>query len=193
MPSGWHSLCHLQKVSYIALHDLFNCCWSQSAVPSQWKIAAVNLIAKQAAAQDPKSPTNFRPIASTSCVRKLFTTILRNKWLSFMLSNGYLDRSVQKAFMPKTPGCVEHHLKLAEILKDARQKHKSLAMCWLDLANAYGSVQHSLITLALQHYHAPPQFLELVRSFYTNLSAKVSSSQWSTPPIPLEIGVHFLL
>ena len=30
------------------------------------------------------------------------STILRNRWLSFMLSNGYLDRSVQKAF------CLKH-------------------------------------------------------------------------------------
>ena len=57
-----------------------------------------------------------------------------------MTANKFFDTSVQKAFMPTTPGCTEHHLKLATILGDARKKHKSLAVCWLDLANAYGSV-----------------------------------------------------
>ena len=94
----------------VALHDLFNICWSQSMVPAQWKTAAVKLIGKAAAEQDPSSPTNFRPIALTPCVGKLFTTILCNRWLSFMLANRYLDRSVQKAFMPTTPGCIEHHV-----------------------------------------------------------------------------------
>ena len=42
------------------------------------------------------------------------------------------------------PGCTEHHLKLASVLAEARKKHKSLSVCWLDLANAYGSVHHSL-------------------------------------------------
>ena len=107
-----------------------------------------------------------------------------------MLSNKYLDRGTQKAFMPRTPGCIEHHLKLATVIHDARKKHRSLAVCWLDLANAYGSVHHSLIAFSLQHYHAPPQFLHLVQHFYSNLVATINSSQWSTPPIPLEVGVY---
>ena len=140
----------------VALQDLYNLCWVQSTIPAEWKTASMRLIGKQTAKDDPTLPTNFRPIALTSCVGKLFTSILCNRWLSFMLSNNYLDRSIQKAFMPKTPGCIEHHLKLATVLNDARQKHKSLAVCWIDLANAYGSVHHSLISYALQHYHAPP-------------------------------------
>ena len=173
-----------------ALQDLFNTCWAQSTVPMQWKTASVKLIGKQAAKQDPTLPNNFRPIALTSCVGKLFTMILCRRWLSFMLANKYLDRGIQKAFMPRTPGCIEHHLKLATVIQDARQKHKSLAVCWLDLANAYGSVHHSLITFSLQHYHAPPKFLHFVENFYSNLSATFNSSQWSTPPIPLKIGVY---
>ena len=41
-----------------------------------------------------------------------------------MTANKYLDASVQKAFMPTTPGCTEHHLKLAIILGDAKKKQK---------------------------------------------------------------------
>ena len=161
-----------------------------STVPSQWKTASVKLIGKQAAQDDPTLPSNFRPIALTSCVGKLFTTILCRRWLSFMLSNKYLDKGIQKAFMPRTPGCIEHHLKLATVLQDARKKHRSLAVCWLDLANAYGSVHHSLITFSLQHYHAPPKFFHLVQNFYSNLSATINSAQWSTSPIPQEVGVY---
>ena len=60
----------------VALHDLFNTCWSMSCVPSQWKTASVKLIGKQAAQGDPTLPSNFRPINLTPCVGKLFTTIL---------------------------------------------------------------------------------------------------------------------
>ena len=173
-----------------ALHDLFNTCWMCSAVPLQWKTASVKLIGKQAAADDPTLPNNFRPIALTPCVGKLFTTIFCRRWLSFMLSNKYLDRGIQKAFMPRTPGCIEHHLKLATVGQNVRKKHRSLAVCWLDLANAYGSVHHSLITFSLQHYHAPPQFLNLIQNLYSNLAATINSSHWSSPPIPLEVGVY---
>ena len=131
----------------VALHDLFNTCWVQSTVLAQWKTASLKLIGKHTANDDPTLPNNFRPIALTSCVGKLFTSILCNRWLFFLLTNNYLDKSIQKVFMPKTPGCsIEHHLKLATVLNDARQKHKSVAVCWIVLANVYGSVHHSLIS-----------------------------------------------
>ena len=107
-----------------------------------------------------------------------------------MLGNGYLDRSVQKAFMSATPGCIEHHAKLAAILRDARTKHKSLAVCWLDLANAYSSVHHSLIKFSLVHYHAPPSFSRLIQAMYDGLSASVMTPDWSTPAFSLQIGVY---
>ena len=173
-----------------ALHDLFNFCWTHSKVPSAWKLASVKLISKASAEVDPTLPSNFRPIALTSCVSKLFTTILRNRWLKYMITNKYFDKTIQKAFMPTTPGCTEHHFKLATILGDARKKHKSLAVCWLDLANAFGSVHHSLISFALKHYNAPPKFSRIVSAFYTGLSAQITSSSWSTQLIPLEVGVY---
>ena len=173
-----------------ALLDLYNCCWQQTVVPSQWKMAAIKLIPTSSAVGDPDSPGNFRPIALTPCIGKLFTTILRNRWLNHMNSNGYFNRDIQKAFMPTTPGCTEHHSKLAAILSEARRKHKSLAICWLDLANAYGSVHHSLIQFAIQHYHAPPQFQKINASFYSGLAGQILTTNWSTPSIPLKIGVY---
>ena len=128
-----------------ALIDLFNLCWDHSYVPHQWKTAAIKLIAKGPAAEDAANPANFRPIALTPCIGKIFTTLLRNRWLKFMLLNQYFDPSLQTAFLPTTPGCTEHQLKLSSIPNEAQAKHKALAVCWLDLANAYGSVHHIIM------------------------------------------------
>ena len=174
----------------VALHNIFNLCWATSVVPSAWKFAAIRLIGKTSASSDPSSPTNFRPIALTACVGKLFTAIIRNRFLNYMLINKYFDKSVQKAFMPATPGCSEHHLKLTTILSDAKRKHRSLAACWVDLANAYGSVHHSLIQFSLTHYHAPSKLYNLVKALYTGLAARVTSTSWSTPLIPIQLGVY---
>ncbi len=138
----------------VALADLFNHCWLTKTIPLAWKTAGIKLLGKTSAIIHPTLPANFRPIALTSCLGKIFTSILRNRWLSYMLENGYLDPRIQKAFTTATPGCTEHHSKLATILSEARKKHKSLAVAWLDLANAYGSVHHSLIQFSLKHYHA---------------------------------------
>ena len=174
---------------WCALLHIFNISWSMSTIPETWKSAAIKLVPKTSALDDPSTPSNFRPIALTSCIGKIFTSIMKNRWLQHMLENKYLDPDIQKAFMQATPGCTEHHSKLATILADAKKKHKSLSVVWLDLANAYGSVHHSLIQFSLRHYHAPLQFCRLVQSLYTGLSASVTTKEWSTPIFPLNIGV----
>ncbi len=66
-----------------------------------------------------------------------------------MSSNHYLDTNIQKAFQSRIAGCGEHQLKLVSVIKDANRHQRSLAIAWLDLANAYGSVSHQLIQFAL--------------------------------------------
>ena len=173
-----------------ALLDLFNMCWRLQSVPSLWKMGVIRLIPKSAASQDPHLLSNFRPIALTLCVGKLFTTLMKNRWLQFMVANNYLDSSVQKAFLPGIPGCLEQHQKLLLMIADAHKKHRSLSVCWLDIANAYGSVHHQLITYCLQHYHAPSIFLNIVSNIYSDLSATITGPTWSTTSVPLRTGVY---
>ena len=107
-----------------------------------------------------------------------------------MTANGYLDTSVQKAFLPGIPGCFEQYQKLFAAVIEAHKKHRSLTVCWLDLANAYGSVHDGLIKYALEHYHAPLNFLRVVSNFYTDLNATITCKAWSTRAIPLQVGVY---
>ena len=107
-----------------------------------------------------------------------------------MISNGYLDTNIQKAFLPGTPGVIEQQAKLAAIISTAKRSKRSLAIAWIDIANAYGSVHHSLIQFALERYHAPKQFCSLFESWYSSLSAKVLTADWESSFIPLNIGVY---
>ena len=74
-----------------ALLHLFNICWAGRTVPKSWKEGVIRLIPKSAAKKAPHIPENFRPIALTSSIGKLYTSILNGRWLSFLMSNGYLD------------------------------------------------------------------------------------------------------
>ena len=178
-PSLWPALLHL-----------FNCCWTTQSIPSTWKVGVIHLLGKKKAADDPSTPSNFRPIALTSCISKVFTSLVKRRWLSYMVTNNYLNTSVQKAFIDGVPGCTEHHLKLLSIIREAQKKHKSLSVCWLDLANAFGSVHHDLIRFSLAHYHAPPEMIGIVSNLYNGLNAVVSTKSWITDPIHLQKGVY---
>ena len=111
-----------------ALLDLFNRVVMEGVIPSAWKVAAVKLIPKGAASQDPSSPANFRPIALTPTISKLFSGILKDRWLCYMKGNNYLNSNLQKAFLPTIPGVTEHQAKLASIIKSA--KHRRIGL-WL--------------------------------------------------------------
>jgi len=172
----------------LALQSLFNACWSTASVPELWKMAAIKLIAigQQRRIQPSHQTSDQLPSPHLPANYSL---------PSFVIAGFHdcqqIPRPVcSKGILPVTLGCVEHHLKLSSVLGEARKKHKSLTVCWLDLANAYGSVHHSLIDFSLTHYYAPPQFQNFLKAFYTDLSASVSTKNWSTPLISLEVRVY---
>ena len=172
------------------LTELYNSCWETATVPTSWKQGIMRLVPKEAALKKPEELGNFRPIALTSCIGKVITSILKNRQLDYMVSNRFLDTNIQKAFTRNIPGCTEQFHKLLAAIQESHQRHKSITVCWLELANAYVSVHHNLINFTLQHYYAPSRFRDVVASLYSNLSAVVTSQSWTTNPIPLQIGVR---
>ena len=51
-----------------------------------------------------------------------------------------------------------------------------VANIWLDIANAYGSLPHKLIFLALERYGVPDKWIAIVKSYYLGLWSKSFSS-----------------
>ena len=84
--------------------------------------------------EDPKDPAKYRSIALTSCIAKLYTSILKRRLESFMLRYGYIKPNLQRAFLPGIRGCNEHQFRLWRALQDARLSQRNLCAIWLDLA-----------------------------------------------------------
>ena len=172
-----------------ALLDLFNCCWLSASIPQLWKTGVIRLFAKPAASKDPHDPSLFRPIALTPCIGKIYTSMLKDRWCQFMLENKFFDTSIQKAFLPGICGTEEHQYKLRSAIADAKRSRHALSICWLDFANAYGSVPHWLILQCFRLYHAPDHLLSVITNIYSNLQLQVSTVKWATSMLPCNIGV----
>ena len=67
-----------------------------------------------------------------------------------MTKNRYIDSVTQKGFLAGVPGCIEHTFVLHEAMRRAKSERRALVVSWIDLANAYGSVRHTLIQFALE-------------------------------------------
>ena len=173
-----------------ALMHLYNCCWLTQEIATAWKVGIVHLLGKKQAADNPSNPSNVCPIARTSCVSKVVISLVKRRWLAYMVDNGFLNTATQKAFVDRVLGSSEHHLKPLSILREAQRRRTSVCVGWLDLANAFGSVHHDLITFSLAHYHAPRQMTQLVSELYSGLSVVISTKSWITVPIHLQLRVY---
>ena len=67
-------------------------------------------------------------------------------------------------------------------LKEARAKKSNLAVIWLDIANAYGSIPHKLIIFALHRCGVSPQWIRLIETYYegifSNWFCESATSAW---------------
>ena len=109
-------------------------------------------------------PSNFRPIALTSCVGKVFHQILSERISQYLVRNGFIDSEVQKAFINKISGCEDHNLVMGEIINHAKSNKRTTHITWFDLEDAFGSVSHDLIPLCLSRMHLPPNVQNYIQA-----------------------------
>ena len=134
------------------LATYFNKVFSFGTPPPSWGESVIKLAHKKG---DPKDPTNFRMIAPSGCIWKIFHFFLANRLNKYLTVNKLIDSTMQKAFLPGINGCVEHNIVMDELVKDARVNKKTLDGTWFDLEDAFGSVPHELIYMTLKRNFLP--------------------------------------
>ena len=125
-------------------------------IPIQWRVASEIYIPKTVP-PNPSRLEDFRPIALLNVEGKLFFSLLARRLENHIIKkNKIINTSVQKGCISNLPGCWEHMSLVWEQLKSTKVKKTNLTAVWLDIANAYGSIPHQLIYLALESYGIDP-------------------------------------
>ena len=156
------------------------------APPELWQSSNVSLIYKR---NDTANPKNFRMIALTSIVGKLFHQIISDRLLEFLIANGYINPAVQKAFIKNINGTIEHNQLLQEIITNARRHNKTCHITFFDLKDAFGSISHSLIDHVLSRYQIPANIKGYINNLYSNISGTVTGPGWNSTRFPFKRGV----
>ena len=131
---------------------------------------------------------DFRDLTLFNTTLKVVTGIWGRRVVKFMTSNSYIDTTVQKGFVPRIAGCVEHNQTLSDLLKEHKKDHKEFQVAFLDLENAFGSVKHNLLFAALKWYGIPSEMIDIIKDLYSNVSVSVITKNWTTSPIKILIG-----
>ena len=168
------------------LWRLLKVVWRKGDVPASWKEAEGIFTPKE---RNSKMVNQFRTISLLNVEGKIFFAILAKRLTSFLTGNLYIDTSVQKGGVPGFSGCVEPTSAITQLIHEAKKGRKDLAVVWLDLANAYGSIPHQLIYKALQHYHVDGYIQKIITSYLDGIQLRFTVGDQLTRWQKLEKGI----
>jgi hypothetical protein len=160
--------------------------WIEKVIPLVWRLGRAMLLAKS---DDTSHPELMRRITILNAEARIFWAMFHNRLLKYMIQNRYQNLSVQKAFTPGVPGCIEHGTMHEESFDNAKRYRRAICATWLDLHKAYGSLAHMMIQFTLEWYHIPTDMQELVFRYYEEVLVRIFTSEWEGEVFRQEKGV----
>ena len=157
-------------------------------VPDVWKYGLIKLLMKDRNGSS-ALPDNFRPICLTNTLGKLFMSMFARSLANWCTENGIIRTDMQKGFLPRVSGTIEHAYRVMGAVHNARTGRRKIIQVFLDLKNAFGSVAHGHILFALARAHLPLPVQRLVQDYYAGLRVIVDTGSFQTDPIEQLIGV----
>ena len=123
----------LPSCSLDFLLQAFNEVWVSGKFPTSWKQATIIPIPKPG--KDKTDPSNYRPIALTSCLCKTLERMINTRLIWFLESNGLIT-NFQRGFWRKR-STVDHLVCLETFVREAFIKKEHLTAVFFDLEKAY--------------------------------------------------------
>ncbi|XP_055924649.1 uncharacterized protein LOC129956736 [Argiope bruennichi] len=124
---------HLDETSLLHLLHLFNRIWSEQTFPEQWYEAIVIPILKPG--KVPTNPSNYRPIALTSCLCKTLERMVNARLLYELEKNGYIS-PFQSGFR-RGRSTNDNLVMLESQIRNAFVRRNHLVSIFFDIEKAY--------------------------------------------------------
>ncbi|UYV73670.1 hypothetical protein LAZ67_11000293 [Cordylochernes scorpioides] len=175
----------LPKDYLISLKDIFNRILRTSEFPTTWLKSVIQPIFKNG---DPDDPSNYRGIALLSNIAKLFTSILKSGLGSWIERRNIVPEN--QAGFRAGHSCQDHIFTLSSLIQmTLSRKRRKCYMFFVDLKKAFDTVPHSLLWRKLVDVGLNHRFVNLIKDYYTNMTAVVRWNNSFTAPIKVRSGV----
>ena len=116
---------HLPETALDTLLHIFNGIWTTGVFPESWRLATIIPIPKPG--KDHAEPTNYRPIALTSCLCKTLER-MTNKRLVWYLESNNLITKFQSGFRAER-STNDNLVRLETFIRDAFIKQETCSRC----------------------------------------------------------------
>ena len=184
-PISYHMIRRFPDAMLNVLLKFYQHCWCMGRLPSAWREALVIALPKQGKAQH--LPDNYRPIALTPHLGKVYERVIKDRLDYQMESLGVIPRC--QAGFRKGRCCTEHVVRLVEHIKKAKLIKRIIVATFFDIKKAFDTVWHAKLLDKLAKLGVKGRLYEFVREFLSErrMAVKVGSAVSSTHH--LDMGV----
>ena len=159
------------------LQEIYRTSLDQGSVPPQWKEANIVPIHKGGSKA---VMGNFRPVALTSVICKVFERILCSAVMSFLMTNRLITDQ-QHGFV-RGRSCQTNILLCLEKWTDIVDCGNCVDVAYFDYAKAFDKVSHRLLLLKLKGYGIDGKILDWLKNWLENRRQRVmvgnAMSEW---------------
>ena len=166
------------------LAGMLDACFQCGKVPSAWNRMLVSPVFKRG---DRGDHANYRPIAVSDALAKLYALVLNNRLLPWLERHG-LRAPTQAGFRPGL-GTAHPLFGLRHFIDVSARTKQPLYVCFVDLVKAYDTVHRGLLWHIMLNIGVPEQFVAAVRSMYRGVVCQVRVEGCLGPEFQSSIGV----
>lgn len=168
-----------------ALTQLYNEAFSGGGFPASRNCALITPVYKRG---PPLEPANYRPIAVTEPVARLYAKLL-NKRITTYLEEAELRSPTQAGFRPGYR--TDHQIfALSHFLLTARAARAPLFACFLDLKGAYDHVRRDYLWVAMERCGLGPKVVSAVQALYASASVAIKAQGCRGVGLPSTTGLR---
>ena len=172
------------KIHTYTFTQIFNVIFKTGIYPDGWRDNFIKPIFKGGTYDD---PSNFRAIALSSCLGKLFARIL------YIRLNEYLEKNdvihPEQIGFRKGSRTSDHIFTLKTIIDQAFMKKKYLYVCFVDLQKAFDSVNRKALIHKLKRCVDTGPFFNIIKDMYSDVRFSIKLECGATSAFSTSAGV----
>ena len=181
-PTGVHGS---SVLNVTVLTTIFNICWENRRIPSDWKHATITLLPKKDSSS--LDPSDWRPISLLTSMYKIYMRLVQSRVLPWIVATERLSQR-QKGSLPRN-GLQEHVFCLKASIDNFKHTSAKFYTAFVDIRDAYGSVDHKVMLEAMMRAGYPSHIVDITKDIYTHSTFQVQTKGAPTPKITRSKGI----
>ena len=168
------------------LYMLFKNSFETSTFPVEWKKGNIIPIFKKG---DKQAVSNYRPISLLPIVSKIFERIIFDTIFNYIDQNSFFNPN-QSGFRPGD-SCIHQLISITHDIHKSFDVNPSQEVrgLFLDISKAFDRVWHEGLLYKVKNFGIEGKLFELIESFLSNRSQRVTINGQSSNWLPIKAGV----